>query len=489
MIDLGRTIIVGAGVTGRELARRLEDPVVIESDVSKATDLQRELGDVRVVIGDGTDERTLLQAGIAEADSLVIVVGDDRDAYQTILNSKPYKNLKNIVAVIIKPGEMARFQRLGVQSIIIPDLATASEVLTILKPTQKRISEIVITKGAVGAGKRIDELQLPWNTSVIGVLRNDRLLAPTGDMVLQTMDVVHVSADIEEMNSVRNVFLGDHRQLLPFVKVMVPIVDESWFEGEFREALSIGMFCQAGVVGMFPSETPWLIEKAQEMAAQMAVPFFAIPGYILDYPSIMDALNSAAVIDMEALRGVDEGDIVEVMKKASRGSGHLHGPGEEVDVDLLVLRGQAMKMFEPLAKTPILIQAVERSNTPLLVARSPDPYTSVLFMLDGSPRSNNIASLALRTSIAFGSRVTALTMYDEEQTEALQMMRHIKRTGEMYGLEIEEHKVEGNPTLEFVSLVKSGDYDLTMVNRACKTVKRAILRRVFMEAPRSVMVI
>ena len=49
--------------------------------------------------------------------------------------------------------------------------------------------------------------------------------------------------------------------------------------------------------------------------------------------------------------------------------------------------------------------------------------------------------------------------------------------------------MEGNLTLEFVSMVKSGDHDLTLVNRACKTVKRDIIRRVYMDAPRSVMIV
>ena len=110
-------------------------------------------------------------------------------------------------------------------------------------------------------------------------------------------------------------------------------------------------------------------------------------------------------------------------------------------------------------------------------------------MLDGSPRSNNIASLALRVAIAFGAKVTALTAHDPEHEEAHKMLRHIKRTWEMYGLEIVENEVEGNPTLEFVSLVKSGEHDLTLVNRACKTVKRDIIRRVYMSAPSSVMVV
>jgi len=476
-------------VTGREVAKRLDDPVVIESDVAKANSLKRELGDIRVVVGDATDERTLLQAGISEAKSLLVCMGNDRDAYQTVLNSKPYKNLSNIIAVLHKPDEVPRFQRLGVQSIIIPDLATAGEVLSILKPSEKRISEIVITKGAVAIGQRLDDMRLPWGTSVIGVMRGDRLIAPTGDIVLTTMDVVHVSADVEELNAVRSVFLGDHRHLLPFSKVMVPIMDETWFEGEFQEALSIAMFCQAGIVGMFPAEAPWLVKKADETCASMQVPFSSLPGYNLDFPSLSDAARAAAQVDIEALRDEGQADIVEVIKKEREGSTHLHEYGEEEDVDLLVLRAKALPLRERVGKKPLCVQAVEGTLIPILVARHEEPYTSILFMMDGSPRSNNMASLALRIAIAFGSKVTALAAHDPEHEEASQMIAHIKRTGEMYGLDVVEDEVEGNPTLEFVSLVKSGEHDLTLVNRACKTIKKDILRRVYMSAPNSVMVI
>ena len=486
---MARVVIVGAGVTGVEVAKRLDDPVVIESDVAKANMLKRELGDIRVVVGDATDERTLLQAGISEARSLLVAIGNDRDAYQTVLNSKPYKNLQNIIAVLQKPDEVPRFQRLGVQSIIIPDLATAAEVLSILKPSEKRISEIVITKGAAAIGQRLDDLHLPWGTSVIGVMRGDKLMAPTGDMALETMDVVHVSADVEELNAVRGVFLGDHRQLLPFSKILVPIMDESWFETEFQEALSLAMFCQAGIIGMFPAEAPWLVKKAGENCMSMQVPFFSLPGYNLDFQSLDDATRAAAQVDIDVLREEGELDIVEVLKKEKTGTTHLHEHGEEEDVDLVVLRADTLSLMGRVANKPICVQAAEASNIPILVARHVEPYTSVLFMLDGSPRSNNIASLALRISIAFGSRVTALTAHDPEHEAAGQMLRHIKRTGEMYGLEIVEDVVEGNPTLEFVSLVKSGDHDLTLVNRACKTVKKDIIRRVYMSAPKSVMII
>jgi Trk K+ transport system NAD-binding subunit len=487
---MARTVIIGAGVTGNEIARRVEDPVIIESDADKVAKLKRELGDIRVVMGDGTQERTLLQAGISEAETLVISLGDDKASYQAVLNAKPYKNLKKIIVIVKEPREVAKFQRLGVQSVVIPALATASAVLSVLKPTEKRILEVVITRGAEAIGKRLDNISLPWNTEVIGVMRHDRLKAATSDLELEPMDVVHVSAELEDMNAVRNVFLGDHSQLLPFQKLMVPVLDLTWLETEFKETIQMGMFCQSGVVAVFGKETEGLMEMATQMAEGMGVPFHALLGYDIDFESLEDAMKAASTIDLDALVPVAQDDIVEVIKKErSEAATHVLPEGDEVEVDLLVLRAEIIKMADRLGKRPICIRAAEETNVPMLVARNPEPYASVLFMLDGSPRSNNIASLALRTSIAFGSKMTALTTLDQEHQEAQRMLKHIQRTAEMYGLDLVEDIVEGNPTLEFVTLVKSGDNDLTLVNRACKTVKRDIIRRVYMEAPKSVMVV
>ncbi len=487
---MARTVIVGAGVTGNEIARRVEDPVIIESDADKVTKLKRELGDVRVIMGDGTQERTLLQAGISEAETLIVCLGDDKASYQAVLNAKPYKNLKKIIVIVKEPREVAKFNRLGVQSVVIPALATASAVLSVLKPAEKRIFEIVITKGAEAIGKRLDTISLPWNTEVIGVMRHEKLMAATSDLELEPMDVVHVSAEIEDMNAVRNVFLGDHSQLLPFQKLMVPVMDLTWLEQEFRETIQMGMFCQSGVVAVFGKDTEGLIEAATQMAEGMGVPFHALLGYEIDFESLEDAMKAASSIDLDALLPAAEDDIVEVLKKErAEKSIHVLPEGEEVEVDLLVLRAETIRMADRLGKKPICVRAAEETNVPLLVARSPEPYASMLFMLDGSPRSNNIASLALRTSIAFGSKMTALTTLDPEHQEAQRMLRHLKKTAEMYGLDLVEDSVEGNPTLEFVTLVKSGDHDLTLVNRACKTVKRDIVRRVYMEAPKSVMLV
>ncbi|NIP36809.1 MAG: hypothetical protein GWN18_17725, partial [Thermoplasmata archaeon] len=60
--------------------------------------------------------------------------------------------------------------------------------------------------------------------------------------------------------------------------------------------------------------------------------------------SIDDALRAASQVDIEALREQGEEDIVEALKKESRGSRHLHDHGEEQDADLLVMRAETLRL-------------------------------------------------------------------------------------------------------------------------------------------------
>ncbi|MFH1768989.1 MAG: NAD-binding protein [Candidatus Omnitrophota bacterium] len=72
-------IIVGCGRTGRELALEFsrEHNVVIVDKDSRALEALGEDFNGKKVLGDVLDITVLEQAGIAEADSLILVTGDD----------------------------------------------------------------------------------------------------------------------------------------------------------------------------------------------------------------------------------------------------------------------------------------------------------------------------------------------------------------------------------------------------------------------------
>lgn len=65
---------------------------------------------------------------------------------------------------------------------------------------------------------------------------------------------------------------------------------------------------------------------------------------------------------------------------------------------------------------------------------------------------------------------------------------HMMRVGKVYGLEVTTEKVEGNPTIELVSEISSGDYDLVVANWNSPILRKDITKRMLFESPMSVLV-
>ncbi len=126
---------------------------------------------------------------------------------------------------------------------------------------------------------------------------------------------------------------------------------------------------------------------------------------------------------------------------------------------------------------------------PLLVPRRAEPYRSVLCFLEPGARSMSVANLALRIAVAFGAELVVTTTVGEDDVEASRLLRHIGRTGEMYGLRTTVRPVEGNASLEFLALVRGGGMDLVLVDRASRAVPWDILTRVYCHADCSVLVV
>jgi trk system potassium uptake protein TrkA len=68
--------------------------------------------------------------------------------------------------------------------------------------------EVTLAEDSPAAGTAIADLGFPRDATVVAVVRDDRLVVPRGDTVLQTGDevLVLVTADAEE--SVEGLFIG-----------------------------------------------------------------------------------------------------------------------------------------------------------------------------------------------------------------------------------------------------------------------------------------
>ncbi len=132
-----KTIIIGGGRTGKELAARLPDSVIIEKNPEKREKLEG-LEGVEVVIGDGCDEELLKRVGLKDAGTFISVTGDDDVNYRAAAIAKRY-GVPRIIVRVEDPEDRARFQDLGVDYVMFPTKMMANLIVDLMHPRKDDI--------------------------------------------------------------------------------------------------------------------------------------------------------------------------------------------------------------------------------------------------------------------------------------------------------------------------------------------------------------
>jgi len=84
-----KTIIVGGGRVGRELAAQLPESVVIELNPEKRKKFL-EIAGVEIVTGDGSDEELLNRVGLDDAATFISLTSNDDVNYQAAAIAKKH---------------------------------------------------------------------------------------------------------------------------------------------------------------------------------------------------------------------------------------------------------------------------------------------------------------------------------------------------------------------------------------------------------------
>jgi trk system potassium uptake protein TrkA len=198
-------IIAGAGKVGWNLARELmrgggHEVTLIESDRDRYMKVEEEL-EHSVHHGDASELWVLERAGIARADMVIAVTGDDEDNMLISQVAKEKYLVEHAIARVNNPRNVEHFELLGIRPVVsATDLIMRlieHEVphhglvhLLDLKQEQLEIIELEVTDGAPAAGRRIDDLELPDGCLVVSVLRNGTGFVPKAETVIEIGDEV-----------------------------------------------------------------------------------------------------------------------------------------------------------------------------------------------------------------------------------------------------------------------------------------------------------
>jgi trk system potassium uptake protein TrkA len=197
-----RVVITGAGSVGRSIARELlhngHQVLLIDKD---ADDVQASrVPDAAWLLADACEIAVLEEAKVHECDVVVAATGDDKANLVVSLLSKTEFGVPRTVARVNNPKNEWMFDEAwGVDvAVSTPRLMTAlvEEAVSIgdlvriftFQQGQATMVELTLPPGSPVVGSMAGELQLPPDTVLVCIIREERPIAPSRDDTLEAND-------------------------------------------------------------------------------------------------------------------------------------------------------------------------------------------------------------------------------------------------------------------------------------------------------------
>ncbi len=197
-----RVVIAGAGSVGRSIARELlhngHQVLLIDKD---ADDVEASrVPDAAWLLADACEITVLEEARVQECDVVVAATGDDKANLVVSLLSKTEFGVPRTVARVNNPKNEWMFdESWGVDvAVSTPRLMTAlveeavsvGDLVRIFQFQQAKASmvELTIPVASPYIGRPLSELTWPADTVLVGIIRDDRPIAPSRDDSVEAHD-------------------------------------------------------------------------------------------------------------------------------------------------------------------------------------------------------------------------------------------------------------------------------------------------------------
>jgi len=431
---------------GKQLAETIPDSVIIESDLRKVTTLISQFGPDRVKQGTGASEEVLREAGIETADALVVTTDDDHVNYLIALIAEEF-GVPKIIVRVDDPANVEVFKQIGIETIICPAITAARMISSALYPKTREVREIVVMDESPLKGKGIGEMELSEDSMVAAVLRGHHLIKPSDDLIIQKGDHIVVCSATAAPLEEASILSGGVEKIRPFSSILAVVRSREDFSTTVEEAMCLASSLDITLTFAVSSE-----EIKEELMAAIKKKRIKARWIVLNTTSL-EELAWTTNLNLQ-------------------------------EMDCVVTH---VNEENKVLTRPEIVRLITSSKLPVLSARGRCPYRKVLTIMEADPVCEESALLALKLSMLTEAELHVLNYRDPEDVDQERML-HIKRVGKMYDTQVSEEVIDGNPTVELVSKVASGDYDLVVVNWRSRVVKKDVIRRLLMQAPMSVLV-
>ncbi len=212
-------IVAGAGKVGVNLTRELlgqgHEVTMIENSRNRYLLVEQEL-EHNIQYGDASELWVLERAGIARAEMVIAVTGDDEDNILICQVAKEKYNVERIIARVNNPRNRAHFDLLGIKPVVsATDLILKlleHEVphhnlvhLLDLEAEKIEIIEVRLRENSPIAGMTVGEIETPDRTLLISILREGTGFVPTAESELKVGDDILAVLDPAQEDELKRV--------------------------------------------------------------------------------------------------------------------------------------------------------------------------------------------------------------------------------------------------------------------------------------------
>lgn len=203
-------MIIGGSRIAFYLAKQLTEigmsVKIIENDEKRCEKLSSILPKADIINGDGTDQKVLLEEGIEYVDACVSMTGIDEE--NVIISMYAAKcNVSKVITKVNRLSIINMLDSIGIESVISPKDITANEIVryvrakenkgdsgieTLYKIVDKKVEalEFIARNNISFLGVPLKRLKTKENLLVAGIMRENKLIVPSGEDFIQEGDSV-----------------------------------------------------------------------------------------------------------------------------------------------------------------------------------------------------------------------------------------------------------------------------------------------------------
>lgn len=434
-----RVLIVGAGQTGRALARILSDTwdiAVLDPDPEKLVRLRQELPEraLRAIAKDGTSLLNLKEAGLDGAEWLVALTEKDEVNAEACRIAVSVSEPPRMIGVVRRPEHRDKLKETGAEVIVRPDavagliknrIERAHQVASGVGLGQGEIIEIPVLRSSPAVDTRVQDLRARrW--LVAAIYREERYVVPHGHVVIREGD---------------RLLLTGEPEILPH----------------------IADYLRAGVA-RFPLQ--YGVRTVVVARAQQPEAFWSEVQFLTEHTRsrVVRALHDKAASPPELRIG--RGKLETQMVNATDDLGTIvRRDLARLDVGCLVVPKERVGFWSRIGITrPGFTDVLDSIACPVLFAAGSHPYRRILLPVLELDASVLAAELAIDLARQIDVDVTAVVVTPppfivgqevvDSQREAL---RTVMEIGALYHMKLDQIVREGNPAKEVARIAGEGD--------------------------------